>query len=281
LNAGADFTLRPSSGTLDWKFGYNGNFQFFDYSAVTPFNNLQNTIFTRGNWRFGPKTSLIYDGNFAFVNYTQQAQAFNGLFNSTPLRSRLGLNGLIAPRFGLSAFAGYGGSFVQTGGNPLVQQYDSVIGQLEAKFFLTANPATNQDPNAVGLSVSTLSLGYNRDFAQSYLGSFYGSDRGYLKFSFFFGGRALVSLEGGVGAREYPNIFSNGNPTPIHTAFTDAAVDATLFGEYRFTNTLGLNTTIRYTEEISSTSFPADATGALYHMAFRRFEAYLGFRWFM
>ncbi len=281
LNAGVDFTVRPNSGTLDWKFGYNGNFQFFDYSAVTPFNNLQNTIFTRGNWRFGPKTSLIYDGNFAFVNYTQQAQAFNGLFNSTPLRSRLGLNGLIAPRFGLSVFAGYGGSFVQTGGNQAVQQYDSVIGQVEAKFFLTANPATSQDPNAVGLAVSALSLGYNRDFAQSYLGSFYGSDRGYLKFSFFFGGRALVSLEGGAGAREYPNIFSNGNATPIHTGFTDAAIDATLFGEYRFTNTLGLNTTIRYTEEISGTSFPADTSGALYHMAFRRFEAYLGFRWFM
>jgi len=281
LNVGADFTIRPGSGTLDWKFGYNGNFAFFD-SSQTPFNNLQNSVFTRGSWKFTPKTAVIYDGNFAFISYLQQSQAFNGLLDSTPLRSRLGMNGLIGSRFALSAFAGYGGSFVQTGGNPAVQQYDSVIGQLEAKFFLTANPAT--DPGNATLSVSALSLGYNRDFAQSYLGSYYGSDRGYLKFSFFFGGRALVSLEGGVGAREYPRVFSNaggGTLTAIHEPFTDAAVDATIFGEYRFTNTLGLNTTLRYTEEISSTSLPSDNSGDLYHMAYRRFEAFLGFRWFM
>lgn len=292
LNVGADFTIKPGSGTLDWKFGYNGNFAFFD-SSQTPFNNLQNSIFTRGSWKFTPKTAVIYDGNFAFISYTQQSQAFNGLLNSTPLRSRLGMNGLIGSRFALSAFAGYGGSFIQTNGNAQVQQYGfgytdksfpGVIGQLEGKFFLTANPAAEQNPGNVTLSVSSLSLGYNRDFAQSYLGSFYGSDRGYLKFAFFFGGRALVSLEGGVGAREYPRVFANsggGTLTTIHEPFTDAAIDATLFGEYRFTNTLGLNTTLRYTEEISSTVLPADSSGDNYHMAYRRFEAFLGFRWFM
>jgi len=291
LNVGADFTIRPGSGTLDWKFGYNGNFAFFD-SSQAPFNNLQNSIFTRGSWKFTPKTAVIYDGNFAFISYLQQGQAFNGLLDSTPLRTRLGLNGLIGSRFALSAFAGYGGSFIQTNGNAQVQQYGfgyadksfpGVIGSLEGKFFLTANPAADQNPSNVTLSVSSLSIGYNRDFAQSYLGSFYGSDRGYLKFSFFFGGRALVSLEGGAGAREYPRVFSQtgGTLTPIHEPFTDAAIDATLFGEYRFSNTLGLNTTVRYTEEISGTSLPSDAGGTPYHMAYRRFEAFLGFRWFM
>lgn len=288
LNVGADFTLRPGGGTLDWKFGYLGNFAFFDDSAQTPFNNLQNSITTRGSWKFGPKTALIYDGNFSFITYTQQAQAFNALLNSTPLRSKLGINGLIGSRFALSAFAGYGASFIQST-NPAVQQYGfgyadksfpGIIGNLEAKFFLTPNPSS--DPGNATLSVSSLSLGYNRDFAQSYLGSFYGSDRGYLKFAFFFGGRALVSVEGGAGAREYPIVFSgDGATAQIHTAFTDAALDATIFGEYRFTNTLGLNATLRYTEEISSTSLPSDTQGDLYHMAFRRFEAFLGFRWFM
>lgn len=287
LNVGADFTITPGSGTLDWKFGYTGNFAFFDASGgAAPFNNFQNTIFTRGTWKFGPKTAVIYDGNFAFVNYTQQDTAFNGLQNSTPIRSRLGLNGLIGSRFGLTLFAGYGGSFAQTpaswgASGSTSPQYDSVIGQAELKFFLTANPAADQNPNAVGLSVSNLAIGYNRDFSQSYLGSFYGSDRGYLKFSFFFGGKFLLSLEGGGGAREYPNIFDQtGNQ--IHGSFTDGAVDATLFAEYRFTNTLGLNLTGKYTEEISSTAIQADSNpGDLYHMAFRRFEAYLGFRWFM
>ena len=67
----------------------------------------------------------------------------------------------------------------------------------------------------------------------------------------------------------------------IHRSFTDGAVDATLFAEYRFTNTLGLNLTGKYTEEISSVSIPSDSNGDPYHMAYRKFEAYLGFRWFM
>ncbi len=293
LNVGADFTIRPGGGLFDWKFGYLGNFAFFDNSSQTPFNNLQNSIITRGTWKFSPKTAVIYDGNFSFISYLQQNQAFNGLLDSTPIRSRLGLNGLIGSRFGLTAFAGYGGSFIQDNGNAAVEQYGfgyknksfpGIIGQLEGKFFLTPNP--NAEPGNATLSVSALSIGYNRDFSQSYLGSFYGSDRGYLKFSFFFGGKALISIEGGAGAREYPQVFSNGggtNLTPIgpNNGFTDAALDATIFGEYRFTNTLGLNTTLRYTEEISGTSLPSDAQGDLYHMAFRRFEAYLGFRWFM
>ena len=284
LNVGADFTITPGGGTLNWKFGYNGNFDFFDASGgQAPFNNFQNTFFTRGEWKFSPKTAVIYDANFALINYQQQSVAFNGLQNSTPLRTRLGMNGLIGSRFALAAFAGYGGSFAQAPAGwaaNAVPQYDSAIGQIEAKFFLTANPATEQNPNDVGLSVSNLAIGYNRDFAQSYLGSYYGSDRGYLKCSFFFGGRVLVSIEGGGGAREYPNIFDH-TGTQIHSSFTDGAVDATLFAEYRFTNTLGINLTGKYTEEISSVALPSDAAGDLYHMAYRNFEAYLGFRWFM
>ena len=285
LNFGADFTITPGSGTLDWKFGYLGNVDFFDESSTNaPFNNMVNSIFTRGQWKFTgtQKTALIYDGNFSFTNYFQQAQAFNALLNSTPIRSRLGISGLIGPRFGLTAFAGYGGSFVNTGGNAQVQQYDQPIGQLEAKFFLTPNPGA-ENPGAITLAISSLALGYSRDFMQSYLGTYYGSDRGYLKFAFFFGGRALVSLEGGFGAREYPRLFSNngGALTQIAAPFVDGAADATLFGEYRVSNMFGLNTTLRYTEEVSSTVIAADTQGDKYHMAYRRFEAYLGFRWFM
>ncbi len=288
VNAGADVTITPGGGTLDWKFGYLGNFYFFDASGTNaPFNNLQNTIFTRGSWRFGPKSAFVYDGNFTFVNYTQKTQAINGLFDSTPLRSRIGLSGLVGPRFGLLAMLGYGASFVQDNGVAGVQQYGfgyasksfpGIIGQLEARFFLTANPAAEQNPTAVSLSVSSISVGYARDFAQSYLGSFYGSDRGYLKFNYFFGGRALVSLEGGAGAREYPNVFDSGM-NQVHAAFVDPAIDATLFAEYRFSNTLGLNTTLRYTQEISNVTLPYPS--GTFGMDFLRFEAYLGFRWFM
>ncbi|CAN5388014.1 hypothetical protein BH09MYX1_BH09MYX1_19840 [soil metagenome] len=144
LGVGADMTVTPGSGTLDWKLGYNLQAQLLDTPTASPFNNLSHSIFTRGSWKFRPKTAAIMDGSFAFQSWTQQDRAFNGLLNSTPLRARVGLSGLITSRFALTAMVGYGGSFVNTTASPLIQQYNSVIGNLELKFFLTPNPNGEQ-----------------------------------------------------------------------------------------------------------------------------------------
>ncbi len=279
LGLKADATVTPGSGTLSWSLGYALGAELLDTPTNSPFNSISHTIYTRGSWKFRPKTAVIMDGGFAFRTWTQKDRSFNALFNSTPLRARLGLSGLITPRFALLAMVGYGGSFQDTTASPLIQQYNSVIGQLELKFFLTANPSAEQ---ATTLAISSIAVGYNRDFATSFLGSYYGSDRGYAKFQYFFGGRALLGIEAGAGAMEYPNLFSNngGSVALIASPFTNIAIDASLFGEYRFTNTLGLNLSVAYHDEISSQQLPA-GTGFVYDMNFRRVEAYLGFRWFM
>ncbi len=279
FNLGADLTIQPGSGTLDWRLGYLLGATLLDTPTLAPFNSVSHTIQTRGSWKFRPKTAMIMDGSFAFQTWTQQANAVNGLLNSTPLHARVGMSGLITPRFALTAMVGYGGSFVDTSASAEIQQYNSVVGQLEAKFFLTANPNGEQSSS---LSISSISIGYNRDFSNSFLGTFYGSDRGYVKFQYFFGGRAVVGIDGGVGALEYPNIFQNngGTISKISDPFTNVGIDAGLFGEYRFSNTLGLNTTLKYYQEISSKQLPAGGA-FVYDMNYRRFEAYLGFRWFM
>jgi hypothetical protein len=282
LGAGLDATVTPGSGTLNWKLGYQLRASLLDTPSAAPFNTFNNTLFTHGEWRFRPKTSVFYDANAAFTTFTQKGQSFNDLQNSTPFRTKLGFSGLLTPRFSLLVAAGWGASFVDVSSNPKVQQFDSVIGQVEAKFFLTANPMAD-NPNAVGLSISTLSLGFTRDFATSFLSTFYESDRGYAKVAYFFAGRALVSLEGGVAAIRYPDVYFAGGTQAV-PRFTDVRADATLFGEYRFTNTLGINTTLRYTGEFSGTTLPVANAGGpalAYDMNYSRFEAYLGFRWFM
>ncbi|HTQ47606.1 MAG TPA: hypothetical protein VMI75_32845, partial [Polyangiaceae bacterium] len=159
-------------------------------------------------------------------------------------------------------------------------QYDSVIGQAELKWFISANPGV-QSPDQVGLALSSLAVGYTRDFNNSLLGNYYGQDRGYLKFSYFFAGRALVTLEGGVAAVEYPNLLWGDN-TLRHAAFTDERVDATLFGEYRFTNAFGVNATARYTANFSNTQVIAtEGSNAFFDMSWNRFEAFLGVRYFL
>jgi hypothetical protein len=280
VGAGGEFVIQPGGGTLDWRLGYQFRDTIFENTDGKPYDNIAHQAFTRGRWRFRPRTALIYDASLSFVDYVNPDQAFVvGLVSSTPVRARIGLNGLITDRFAAMALVGWGASFYDQK-NSAQPQYDSVIGQAELKWFLAASPGVAAATD-LSLALSSVSLGYTRDFQNSYLGNYYGSDRGYLKFSYFFAGRALVTVEGGVGAVEYPDMFF-GDGSLRAKAFTDIRADATLFGEYRFADTFGVNTTLRYTANFSNTQVPVDASRAtVIDMGWNRFEAYLGVRWFM
>jgi hypothetical protein len=200
------------------------------------------------------------------------------------VRARIGLNGLITERFAALALVGWGASFYNNL-RPQEPQYDSVIAQAELKWFVAPNPSAGF-PADLGLALSSIALGYSRDFQNSYLGNFYGYDRGYLRFAYFFAGRALVTLEGGVGAIEYPEMFWGSTGGLRHHGFTDVRADATLFTEYRFGDRFGVNATLRYTTNISSVhDMPVQESAApgagQFDMDWNRFEAFLGVRWFM
>ncbi len=283
LAGSAEISAQPGSGTLDWHLGGSVSGTLFEDTGGLGYDNLGFAVFTRGRWKFRPKTALVYDGTLGFQSYTSPGSGegqVTALHSSDPVRTRIGINGLITPRLSLLALVGYGGSFFSPGSSKDVSQYDSIIGNAELKIYLTAPPEAG--PGAVSLSQSSLAFGYTRDFATSYLSDYYGLDRGYLKFSYFFGGRALLSLEGGGAAIEYPTLFL---ATSTHSAFTDARVDGTLFGEYRFTNYFGLNVTAKYTTNLSNAVLdltPAGGGAAQnYSMQWQRFEAYLGVRLFL
>jgi hypothetical protein len=312
VGLGGELALQPGSGTLDWRFGYQFSAVLFEENLGAGFNDVTHEAFTRGRWKFRPRTALLYDATLRFISYSNPDQAaLQGLVGSTPVRARIGMNGLITDRFTALAMVGWGASFYDNTsplqpnncrdapppGPPAASfrcsqpQYDSVIGQAELKWFLAASPGIASLPE-VGLSLSSIAIGYNRDFQNSFLGNFYGTDRGYLRFAYFFAGRALVSLEGGAGAVEYPDMYflptaGLANPVPRHKAFTDIRADATLFGEYRFTDTFGINATLRYTANFSSTHdlpdqpfAPVGASG-VFDMSWSKYEAFLGVRWFM
>jgi hypothetical protein len=291
VNAGAEIVVQPGSGTLDWRFGYQFHDSIYETSAGQGFDNILNQAYTRGRWRFTPRTALIYDGQLGFQSYvnTTQAQGL-GLVNTDPVRARVGLNGLITDRFSLLGVVGWGATFADTGTFNAQPQYDSVIGQAELKWYLAAGPGIAA-PTDVGLTLSSLAVGYTRDFQNSLLGNYYGSDRGYIKFSYFFAGRALITIDGGVAAIEYPTILwgtGNGNQSgqARQTAFTDIRPDATLFGEYRFTDAFAINATIRYSANFSNVALAETPTGPQtpaneVSMEWSRVEAYLGLRYFL
>ncbi len=282
ITGSGEIIMQPGSGTLDWHFGGQFSGALFENTGGQGYNNITFGAFTRGRWKFRPKTALLFDAGQGFHSYTAPSTGnITALHTSDPLRARVGINGLLSPRISVLAMAGYGGSFFQPGSSTSVHQYDSVIAQAELKIFLTAPP---EAAAGASLSQSTLALGYTRDFENSYLSDFDGLDRGYLKLSYFFAGRALVTLEGGAAAVQYPAFTYQGSNTG-ETAFTDGRIDATLYGEYRFTNSFALTLTGKYTTNLSKVVLliPNAATGMAdqYAMQWQRIEAMLGMRLFL
>ena len=283
LSAGAELVMQPGGGTLDWRLGYQFRASLFEDTLGVPYTNTNHEIFTKGRWRFRPRTALLYDASFRWLNYSEKQRATTVLNNGSPTRARLGLTGLVTPRLSFLGMAGYGTTFFDDGKAVTVRQFDSVIGQAELRYFLSAAPDSPDQP--VSLTVSSVAVGYNRDFQTSFLGNYYGLDRGYLKFVYMFGGRFLLSAEGGVGAIQYPEVFATGTNAQVADKFTDIRADATLFGEYRFTSSFGLNTTLTYVENFSNKQLPlgtaSPGTAGLFDLSWRRFEAFLGARWFL
>ena len=268
-NIGGEVIWTPGAGLFDWRLGYSFSGTFFESDQFQKLTNLQHEIRTRGRWRFLPRTALMFDGRQGFVNYPDGTAKTS----SHPLRALIGLNGLVTNSFGLLALAGYGASMY----TPRSQEdFDSVIGQAEAKFYLTPNPSTN--PLAATLSLSSIAVGFLRDFQDSYVGTYYERDRGYLNLSYFFAGRFLVVVEGGVAAIIYPPSAELG-PDPS----TDVRIDGSIFGEWRFKDSFGLNSTIRYNANLSDNAFTSGTGAAAVtdSLEYQEFEAYIGVRWFM
>lgn len=288
INGGAELIAMPGGGTFDVRAGYQFFGTFFESTAGTPYTTYQHEFSGRTRWKFRPRTALFHDTTLRVVAYPNRDRAINLLNESTPLRTRLGLNGLVTSRLAVLAAAGYGATFFR-GPAATTRQFDSLIGQAQLTFFLTGNPDASAAQD-LSLSVSTLALGYQRDFQNSYLGNYMGTDRGYAKLAYFFAGRALVSLEGGLTAMQYPDIFRNigGVATQVATPFTVLSADATLFGEYRFSEVFGMNLTGKYEESFTDTRILAarttDATGTsrdvFFDLSWRRIQAFVGARLF-
>jgi len=266
--AGGGLVWAPGGGMFDWRLGYEFGLTYFEDVEFRGLSNYIHTINTRGRWRFLPRTAVLFDGSAAFLRYHLNPQG--GQLDSTPVRARLGLNGLVTSQLALLAMAGWGSSFYK-GTN--AQQYDGIIAQAELKWFIT--PGTGNELMGGPLPISTAALGYLRDFYNSYLGDYFLRDRFYLTLSHLFSGRFLLVVDGSYSPTSYPTVYAGDRTTVTHVPFNAPYVAATAFGEYRISDSFGINATVRYTANITDVVVSSDNIG------WNRFEAFLGVRWFL
>jgi hypothetical protein len=296
VNAGADITFTPGGGTLDIRAGYQIYGALFEESQGVPFTNIQHEISVRNRWRFRPRTALFHDTTLRFVTYPNADRALNYLDDSTPVRTRVGLTGLLTPRFGALLAAGYGATFFKD--TQRLDQYDSINAQAEGTFYLSQTPGAGE-PGQATLLLSTVTFGFLRDFQNSLLGNYYTSNKGYGRLEYWFGGKAVFTLDAFFEALGYPPIFYNTGAGPAPATgrdgqpigeFTNYRIGAALFGEYRFTDSFGVNTTLDYQQMISDTQIPAGSVttagggppqAQFFDLNWRRFQAFIGARWFL
>lgn len=265
-----ELAFAPNRGVFEFRLGYNFIANLFDSGAYSYNNYFSHQVAAHVRWRFLPKTALLWEGYFAPTNYVDTSGATTGLFSSYPLRTRIGLNGLLTEKISLLAMVGYYGGFFVGGDN-----VDTIIGQAELRWIIS--------PRA------DLKLGFMRDVQNSFFGNFFIRNRGYLTWAQNFGGRVLVSVDGGVALHQYGYVANrDGTRTtqgsgfdPVDGSFTAVRVDGTVFGEYRVNNVLGINLTLRAMSNISDVRL-GQATGLDgmpgQPIAWTRFEAWLGAR---
>jgi hypothetical protein len=285
LRAGAGVTWRPGGGLFDWRLGYEFLYNYFEKDAFRSDDNYQNTVNMRTRWRFLPRTALLYDGSYTRVTYASNVTQNDGDI----VRSSIGLNGLLTTRLSLLGMVGWAGTFYDQGRAATPQQFDSITGQAELKWFITGGGQDVMAAAPVGLSYA--SLGYTRDVSNSYLGNFYQRDRGYAGISYLLGGMFVTSLNVGIANLRFPETFF-ADGVEQHKAFSEQRFDASLFSEYRASSIVGINATVNYDQNITPVHIPtaerpgpngtlvADTQNGTDALEFARWQVFLGVRLF-
>lgn len=262
LRGGGGVTWRPGGGLFEWRAGYVATYNYFERDDLDSLANLHHEINTRGRWRFLPRSALLFDSSYSFVRYLNDTVQTDG----DAVRARVGFHGLVTYHLALLGMLGWASSFYEPhGGSIAPRQFDSIVANAEARWFIQPRPDLEAATITTGLS--SIAVGYQRSFNNSYLGSFYQRDRGYLQFSAFLLGAVAGGLEFGVSRVAFPETGST-------DAFSQVRLDGRVFGEYRFTDTLAANATVQY-DQVNSDEIPVE------DLDYQRWQAYLGVRWFM
>lgn len=274
-NAGLDFNFATTGEVLKITAGYRFGLDFFEADFFQYGNSFRHTITLNETFRFLPQTGIFHDTALVVGDYYNDRSTAPTLVNDGfLLRTRVGLNGAFTSEFSVLAAVGYAAGFFDS---PVPATYDmefeSLVAQLEARWQISRQVR--------------LVFGYDRDFQPSFIGNFYRRDRGYANFQALIDRVFLVGVSAEVGGYEFGRIVQPDGVSMVGSSLfrSDIRLIGSLFAEYRFTDWLGVNGTLRYTGNFTDFQYriddPMGGGGSFPDPAgFNKFEAWLGVRVF-
>jgi hypothetical protein len=265
VTPGIGFRIRPGGGTLEFELGYRLKFLYFEDPNMGMSNNHHaHDVQFETRWKLFPKTALLSRTNFTPTVYYETGGINN---DSKPIRSLLGLQGLITERFGLKLLGGYGASFYSRGPN-----FDGMLAEGELMFYIT--PTSN------------LRLGGERDFVDSLYANFYVKYGGYVAFQQMFGGLVLGTVKGEVYYRDYityvGTLASGVEPVPNPSERSDVFASASLALEVRATDWLSFHASGKFSADITDHEYeyldPSTSRMTRWPAGYKKFEIFGGVR---
>lgn len=291
LRVGGDVLFVPGGGTLDLRAGYALAASLYEESNGVPFSSVTHEVTFKDRWKFRPRTAVFSEAGLSFINYPNAPRAAFLLNDATPLRTRAGVTGLVTNWFGTTVAGGYSATFFKNPELLTTRQFDSFNAQVDGTFYIGAGNRGVDSPGDATLLLSTATIGFQRDFQRSLIGNFYGSNRAYVAVEYWFGNKVVLNGRITGEMLDYPPVFltgvvPGGPGTGTVGEFTNYRLIGGLFAEYRFSSTLGLNTSINYTQQFSSTQLPAGQipgtqNQGVFDQNYGRLQAFLGFRYFL
>ncbi len=266
--AALGFTVTPGGGSFEFKANYTNSLFFFIEPGFEGYNNMANDINLQMRWRFLPKTSISFSGGATPSFFFNPSSIASNLSTAVPVNARLGLTGLITEKIAFSIFGGYGATYFFSGDN-----VETFVGNAEVRFITGPNMSVR--------------LGLLRDIIPSFIGNYMIRNNLFVNVSHSFAGRFLLSGEASAGVAQLgyasavggaPAALVSGAAVDPNTGrMTGFRVLTQLFGEYRFTDYLGLNTTLAFTGNFIDAQIGSGGM-SVGQLNWLKFEAFLGLR---
>jgi hypothetical protein len=189
---GLGVRVKPGHGAFQVDLMNILTFDWFESRALDLGSSIRDEVLLRSKWKFFPKTALTHEFSLGYQHYFCNVNCNAGYYNidSFPLRTYLGIIGLLTPRLEFMVKVGYGNSFHRT-----------------------------TDPANTGISyegpLAAASLGYRagehtrvgllyeHGFSDAIFSNFYIFDMGKLFVDQSIGARVIIHVEGAVAYLNY------------------------------------------------------------------------------
>lgn len=200
--ASAGVRWAPGGGRLSANLMYMNTVDWFETANLRVANSMGNLLTLDTSWKWLPKTALVLVVSQGYISYFNDE---NGVSKPTsyPFHAMAGVRGLITAKLTVNLTLGYANGFYST----------SRPGPSGFRGNFTANADIIYRPTVL----TSVNLGYRRDFQNAILGDYYYLDSIYLNVGQAIAGRLGFGFSARYDSRSFQNIpLANGTFTNRH-----------------------------------------------------------------